>query len=199
MSELLEFATEIAVAAFLTIVFTWLIMQIFFFGTEREPEQRTNSRVFSYSIFIRNLGMISASLAIVFAVVGFYDNDREENFSEQIAWLLLVAGFGISALYFLLEDRTRYELDLYGIERRSWRGHVRIDWKNLEKVQIVSGSSPYVILRTEADLIRVSSYVIGFGEVIYEICYNAPHAEGVEDLIDFFEALAYEAEEDDQS
>ena len=110
-------------------------------------------------------------LAIVGFAIGafFYDNDVWTDRREFFAFIALIVGFGLGAVYCLVEYFSVHgEYDDQGIEFHTpWTGTKK--WRDLQSAKFNASMSWYVLKFRSGVTIRLSNMLSGHGGVIQRI------------------------------
>ena len=136
--------------------------------TKSTKKKVTNGEL-KHGVFLLVLATACLTLSLLAAWGFFYDNDVHEKTGELVAVLGLFSCFGIAALacfaeYFKVKGRFN---DDNGIEFHTpWTGTKKEHWDDLISAKFNTSMSWYTLHFKSGNKVRLSSYLLGHGEVL---------------------------------
>ena len=124
-----------------------------------------------FGFFIKTIGLICLFISGVFLFIFFTKNYDVKKSGETIAFLGLIVGFGIPALYILLDAffvKGSYDQESIFFST-PWTGKKKEKWNDLKSVTYNSSCSWYVLKFNNGKVIRISSYLGGSGYLMESI------------------------------
>ncbi len=121
-----------------------------------------------HSALIFILAIVCIGLSAFAAWLFFYDNNVHQKTSELISFIGLFVGFGLSGLvcfaeYFKVQGVFSTEhIEFY----TPWTGRKTERWDNLISAKFNPSMSWYTLKFKSGKTIRLSSYMLGHGEVL---------------------------------
>ena len=135
--------------------------------TKMAQSKETNGALY-HSKLILYLFIASSAIAVFAFGSFFYDDDIYTKNSELYSVIGLVFGFGLSAIYSYGEYfKVNGTFNSQEIEFNTpWTGRKKETWDNLVSIKFNSALYWYVLDFRSGTRIRLSSYLIGLGQVL---------------------------------
>ncbi len=135
--------------------------------TKLAKRKATNGEL-KHGMFIFILGLACFTFSLFAVWLFFNDNDVHEKASEFYSAIALFVGFGFAAFACFAEYfKVKGTFNEDGIEFHTpWTGTKKECWKDLESAKFNASMYWYTLKFKSGKKVRLSSYLLGHGEVL---------------------------------